>query len=177
MVILCIFIFAIYAGPDKNVGSIDRMYDMLKNAADTTDCRFGAACDATLTACGNVPGNKDGSYLTMLSKEGLIFGVINVVGNFGTVFLDQAYWQAAIAAKPESSAKGYLLGGLSWFCIPYALVSYSTLHACVWYPLLAYNCVDRNNLLTSHTTSNTHTYTGHLSWFGCCSTAVTNHIC
>jgi urea-proton symporter len=123
MVILCIFIFSIYAGPDKNVGSINRMYDLLKNVSETQDCRFGAACDATLTACGNVAGNKDGSYLTMLSKEGLVFGIINVVGNFGTVFLDQAYWQAAIAAKPQSSAKGYLLGGLSWFCIPYALVS------------------------------------------------------
>jgi hypothetical protein len=44
-------------------------------------------------------------------------------GNFGTVFLDQAYWQAAIAAKPGSSHKGYLLGGLCWFTIPFALAT------------------------------------------------------
>jgi len=35
-----------------------------------------------------VEGNTDGSYLTMHSKEGAIFFVINIVGNFGTVFLD-----------------------------------------------------------------------------------------
>ena len=45
---------------------------------------------------------------------GLIFGVINVVGNFGTVFLDQSYWQSAIAAKPSATYKGYILGGMCW---------------------------------------------------------------
>merc|ERR1719375_564027 len=51
-------------------------------------------------ACGAVEGNKDGSYLTMISGGGLMFGIINIVGNFGTVFVDQSYWQSAIAAKP-----------------------------------------------------------------------------
>ena len=62
-------------------------------------------------ACGPVDGNRDGSYLTMLSSGGLMFGIINIVGNFGTVFVDQAYWQSAIAARPASAARGYLLGG------------------------------------------------------------------
>ena len=35
-----------------------------------------------------VDDNAGGSYLTMRSKEGAIFFVINIVGNFGTVFLD-----------------------------------------------------------------------------------------
>lgn len=34
-----------------------------------------------------VSGNAGGSYLTMRSKNGLIFGVINIVGNFATVNL------------------------------------------------------------------------------------------
>lgn len=37
-----------------------------------------------------VAGNKGGSYLTMFSKGGFIFGIINIIGNFGTVFVDQA---------------------------------------------------------------------------------------
>ncbi len=49
--------------------------------------------------------NKGGSYLTMFSKGGLIFGIINVIGNFGTVFVDQAYWMGAISAKPSASYK------------------------------------------------------------------------
>lgn len=71
-------------------------------------------------------GNRDGSYLTMLSADGLMFGIINIVGNFGTVFVDQSYWQSAIAARPASAARGYLLGGYvfgrfqtkSFLCFP-----------------------------------------------------------
>merc|ERR1719321_1736442 len=74
-------------------------------------------------ACGPVENNKDGSYLTMISGGGLMFGIINIVGNFGTVFVDQSYWQSAIAAKPASAHKGYLLGGLVWFTIPFALAT------------------------------------------------------
>jgi Na+/proline symporter len=74
-------------------------------------------------SCGPIPGNAEGSYLTFLSSGGLMFGIINIIGNFGTVFVDQSYWQSAIAARPESAAKGYLLGGLCWFAIPFALAT------------------------------------------------------
>merc|ERR1719261_2215201 len=59
----------------------------------------------------------------MVSGGGLMFGIINIIGNFGTVFVDQAYWQSGIAAKPTSAHKGYLLGGLVWFTIPFALAT------------------------------------------------------
>merc|ERR1719181_492196 len=59
----------------------------------------------------------------MMSQPGVIFGVINVVGNFGTVFVDQSYWQSAIAASPAAAHKGYLLGGMVWFTIPFALAT------------------------------------------------------
>merc|ERR1719223_1496469 len=52
-----------------------------------------------------------------------MFGIINIVGHFGTVFVDQTYWQSAIAAKPDSAAKGYLLGGICWFAIPFSLAT------------------------------------------------------
>jgi len=61
--------------------------------------------------------------LTMASAGGLMFGIINIVGNFGTVFVDQAYWQRAIAAQPGSTVKGFLLGGLCWFAIPFTLAT------------------------------------------------------
>merc|ERR1719450_743703 len=67
--------------------------------------------------------NRGGSYLTMISGKGLMFGIINIVGNFATVFVDQSYWQSSIAASPASSHKGYLLGGLVWFTIPFALAT------------------------------------------------------
>lgn len=66
-----------------------------------------------------VDGNAGGSYLTMRSYEGVIFFVINIVGNFGTVFCDAGYFQKAIAANPSSALSGYILGGLCWFAIPW----------------------------------------------------------
>jgi SSS family transporter len=70
-----------------------------------------------------VEGNFAGSYLTLASSGALIFGIINIVGNFGTVFVDQAHWQRAIAAAPKSAFKGFMLGGLAWFAIPFALAT------------------------------------------------------
>ncbi len=70
-----------------------------------------------------VDGNAAGAYLTMASMGGLMFGIINIVGNFGTVFVDQAYWQRAIAARPQSTVRGFLLGGMCWFAIPFTLAT------------------------------------------------------
>ena len=39
------------------------------------------------------------------------------------MFVDQAYWQGAIAAKPSATYKGYLLGGMCWFAIPFTLAT------------------------------------------------------
>lgn len=63
-------------------------------------------------------GNSGGSYLTMKSRSGFIFFVINIVGNFGTVFLDNGYFNKAFAADPAAALPGYVLGGLAWFAIP-----------------------------------------------------------
>jgi len=67
--------------------------------------------------------NRQGSYVTIMSSDGLSFGIINIIGNFGTVFVDQSYWQSAIAAKPGAAHKGYILGGMVWFTIPFALAT------------------------------------------------------
>lgn len=109
--------------------SSDQVYDLLDNTVNKTpeDCAqlfskdgesfFGEVEDRTYS-CGPIDGNRDGSYLTMLSSGGLMFGIINIVGNFGTVFVDQSYWQSAIAARPSSAARGYLLGGyVVWCCV------------------------------------------------------------
>ncbi|KAI5057012.1 hypothetical protein GOP47_0028830 [Adiantum capillus-veneris] len=59
----------------------------------------------------------------MLSSGGFIFGIINIIGNFGTVFVDNGYWISAIAARPSSTHKGYLLGALVWFAVPFSLAT------------------------------------------------------
>lgn len=52
-------------------------------------------------ACGPVNGNYKGSYLTMLSSGGLVFGIINIVGNFGTVFVDNVSFHLLFPNLPS----------------------------------------------------------------------------
>jgi len=63
------------------------------------------------------------SFATMNSPSGLLFGITNIVGNFGTVFVDQSYWQSAVAAKPKSAVMGFLIGGMVWFAVPFCMAT------------------------------------------------------
>ncbi|EGO51333.1 urea active transporter [Neurospora tetrasperma FGSC 2508] len=104
ILLLIIIVFALSAYASSEVlGSPSAVYDLLVKAA----------------AAHPVDGNHEGSYLTMRSREGAIFFVINIVGNFGTVFLDNGYYNKAIAASPVHALPGYILGGLCWFAIPW----------------------------------------------------------
>ncbi|CAI5528189.1 unnamed protein product [Closterium sp. Naga37s-1] len=116
-IILLIFVFLVYC-TSSWLGSPSAVYNDLTYAASPTrDCSLQHPGQH----CGPVSGNKEGSYVTMMSINGFVFGLINIVGNFGTVFVDNGYWMSAIAAKPSSTHKGYLLGGLVWFAVPFSL--------------------------------------------------------
>lgn len=120
LIILFIFAFTAFS-TNVDLGSPAKVYDLLVKASKSHP----------------VAGNAEGSYLTMRSQEGAIFFVINLVGNFGTVYLDNGefevsasrklmiltvwlgYWMKAIAASPAHALPGYVAGGLSWFAIPW----------------------------------------------------------
>lgn len=97
LIIILMFAFSAYA-TNEQLGSPGAVWDALVAAAERHP----------------VAGNRDGSYLTMQSREGAVFFVINIVGNFGTVFLDNGYYNKAIAASPVHALPGYIMGGLSW---------------------------------------------------------------
>jgi len=102
MVIILFFMFHAYATSDL-IGSPSAMYDLLKEAAIKRP----------------VAGNSGGSYFTLKSNYALIFGVIQLCSGSGTVFLDQAYWQRAIASRPQTAVRAYILGGIAWFAVPF----------------------------------------------------------
>lgn len=104
--VVLVFVTSIYF-LNPELGGIEGMYEKLSEAAYLRP----------------VAGNSAGAYLTMASTGALMFGIINIVGNFGTVFVDQAYWQKAIAARPRSAVKGFIMGGLAWFAIPFTLAT------------------------------------------------------
>lgn len=98
LIIIFVFAFTVYTS-NAVLGSPGRVYDILAELAKTRP----------------LAGNAGGSYLTMKSKDGGIFFVINIIGNFGTVFCDNAYYNKAIAASPVHALPGYVMGGLAWF--------------------------------------------------------------
>lgn len=104
-VTLNLFVFKVYASSIYPLGSIGKVWRNLGI--------FGNAVP--------VKGNKDGSYLTILSRGGFEFAVLNFISSFGNVWADQSYWQSAIAAKPKAAFQAYILGGLLWIPIPLAL--------------------------------------------------------
>jgi urea-proton symporter len=109
---LVVFMWKVYTGP-SDIGTADKMYDHLPCAAERVR---GIKDYPTGT-------NSKGTFLTFRSGGALIFGIANVVGNFGTVFADQSYWQGAIACKASATWKGYLLGGVAWFAIPFCMAT------------------------------------------------------
>ncbi|KAJ0052286.1 hypothetical protein Pint_02583 [Pistacia integerrima] len=120
-VVLVIFVYLVYTASSE-LGSPSVVYNrLLEVASKSRICQEPFSHDGQ--SCGPVNGNYKGSYLTMLSSGGLVFGIINIVGNFGTVFVDNGYWVSAIAARPSSTHKGYLLGGLVWFAVPFSLAT------------------------------------------------------
>lgn len=102
-VAIFIFAFTLYT-TDDYAGSAGKVYDLLVEAGKKTP----------------LAGNRDGSWLTFQSSTGIKYAAVIFLGSFSTVWLDQAYWQRAIASKPETSVKAYLLGGVSTalFCPP-----------------------------------------------------------
>jgi Na+/proline symporter len=106
MVIILYFMFEVYS-QSALIGSPGQMFELLKKAAIKRP----------------VEGNQDGSYVTMKSNFALIFGIIQLCSGSGTVFLDQAYWQRAIASRPTTAVRAYILGGLAWFAIPFGFAT------------------------------------------------------
>ncbi|KAK1995033.1 sodium symporter family protein, partial [Colletotrichum falcatum] len=102
LVIVFVFAFTVYS-TNELLGSPGRVWEILTE----------------LAAERPLSGNSGGSYLTMRSRGGAEFFIINLCGNFGTVFLDNGYYNKAIAASPVDALPGYVMGGISWFAVPW----------------------------------------------------------
>lgn len=83
----------------------------------------------------------DNSYVTIRSLGALKFAILSILEYTGVVFLDnscvlfpvarselkltlaRSFHQKGIAADPASAVPGYILGGLSWYAMPFALAT------------------------------------------------------
>jgi Na+/proline symporter len=106
MIVIIYFMFSVYC-TNPLLGSPAAVFELLKEASVLRP----------------VDGNQDGSYLTMKSNFALVFGIIQLCSGSGTVFLDQAYWQRAIASRATTAVRAYILGGLAWFAVPFGFAT------------------------------------------------------
>lgn len=97
--------FVVYS-TSSVIGSSDKMWELLTTASELHP----------------VEGNAEGSYLTMRSVEGGYIGLVFVGAGFAAA-VDSQLFQKAIASDPAGTLGGYLLGGTSWFTIPFVLAT------------------------------------------------------
>ncbi|KAI0141289.1 urea active transporter 1 [Pestalotiopsis sp. NC0098] len=102
--IIFIFMFSVYAA-SPHIGSPEALFDLLDKQA----------------VHGHAAGTDDGSYFTVRSRDSLVFGATIFLAGFSGVWTDQAYWQRAIASAPHTAVKGYVLGSLAWYAVPFAM--------------------------------------------------------
>ncbi|KAI6750496.1 hypothetical protein HG530_014777 [Fusarium avenaceum] len=89
----------------ESVGSIGGLYDLVVAAQESH----------------TVEGNYEGSLLTMTSQQGIYFAIILLISNLGAVIMDTGYFLKAFAASPSAVVPGYVIGGISYFSIPWSL--------------------------------------------------------
>ncbi|PSK55453.1 hypothetical protein B9Z65_2842 [Elsinoe australis] len=103
LIIACYFTVKAFVTPE--ISSIGHLYDLVVAAGEAHP----------------VDGNREGSYLTMTSHGALMFAIIHVLANFGLVIMDTSFFVKAFAARPEAVVKGYVVGGIAYFAIPWGL--------------------------------------------------------
>ncbi|KAL6946294.1 hypothetical protein ACO0RG_000440 [Hanseniaspora osmophila] len=106
VIIILTFLFKVYC-TSPLLGSPGKVYDLLKESTEKYP----------------IAGNAEGAFLTFKSRSAGMFFVINIAGNFGTVFLDNSYWNKAISTKAIDGSVFwcYIIGGVCWFFIPLSI--------------------------------------------------------
>ncbi|EOD49557.1 putative urea active protein [Neofusicoccum parvum UCRNP2] len=103
LIILCFF--SVKAFTVDEIGSLSNLFEIFQQAGLHHP----------------VSENHDGSYLTMTSKGGIMFGIIHICANFGLVIMDTSFFIKAFAASPSAVVPGYVIGGIAYFAIPWAV--------------------------------------------------------
>ncbi|KAK7424568.1 hypothetical protein QQZ08_008578 [Neonectria magnoliae] len=113
MILLCWLTIAVIK--NDAINGIGDFYDLLVEADKTS----------------HVKGNYQGSILSFKSKSSIIFGLVHSLGDFALVIMDTSFWQKGFAADTAAAMPGYMLGGISYFAVPWAVGTTAGLAAIV----------------------------------------------
>ncbi|RDI84056.1 hypothetical protein Vi05172_g5833 [Venturia inaequalis] len=103
MIILCYFSVKAWTVPE--IGSIGNLYDLVQASSIQNP----------------IATNQHGSYFTMTSKNSILFGILHLCANFGLVIMDTSFFIKAFSASPKAVVPGYVIGGIAYFGIPFAI--------------------------------------------------------
>ncbi|TVY91665.1 putative urea active transporter [Lachnellula willkommii] len=103
MVLLCFLTIRTFNNPA--ITGLESFYDVLVKRDETR----------------SISGNYRGSALTFKSKGAVIFGLVHSLGDFALVIMDTSFWQKGFAADTGAAMPGYMLGGVAYFAVPWAV--------------------------------------------------------
>ncbi|KUJ10006.1 urea active transporter-like protein [Mollisia scopiformis] len=87
--LILLIYFSLAVLTNEHIGGLSGLYDKVKAADDY------------------IPGNYQGSLLTMKSKSSVMFGLVLKFGNLALVLMDTAFWQKSFASKVHSTVPAY----------------------------------------------------------------------
>ncbi|KAE9974372.1 hypothetical protein BLS_001780 [Venturia inaequalis] len=99
LVLLIYFSLAVLT--NKHIGGVSGLYDKVKAAEDY------------------IPGNYQGSLLTMKSRSSVLFGLVLKFGNLALVVMDTGFWQKSFASEVRSTVPAYGLVSVVILAIPW----------------------------------------------------------
>lgn len=101
-IIICISCFTIYT-TSTHIGSPGKMWDLLQEVEKV------------------FPSASEGNFLSFKSRDMILTSWSVMLGGLSSVFGDPGYSQHAIASDPKGLFSGYVMGGVCWFVVPWAL--------------------------------------------------------
>ncbi|KAL9617806.1 MAG: hypothetical protein Q9160_007411 [Pyrenula sp. 1 TL-2023] len=99
--LILLIYFSLAVLTNKHIGGLSGLYEKVKAADDY------------------IPGNYQGSLLTMKSQSSVLFGLVLKFGNLALVLMDTAFWQKSFASEVNSTVPAYDLVSVVIIAIPW----------------------------------------------------------
>ncbi|KAJ4344125.1 hypothetical protein N0V95_006329 [Ascochyta clinopodiicola] len=99
--LILLIYFSLAVLTNKHIGGVSGLYEKVKATNDY------------------IPGNYEGSLLTLKSKSSVLFGLVLKFGNLALVLMDTAFWQKSFASDVKSTVPSYMLVSIVILAVPW----------------------------------------------------------
>ncbi|KAF2998624.1 hypothetical protein E8E13_007218 [Curvularia kusanoi] len=99
--LILLIYFSLAVLTNKHIGGVSGLYEKVKATNDY------------------IPGNYEGSLLTLKSKSSVLFGLVLKFGNLALVLMDTAFWQKSFASDVRSTVPSYMLVSVVILAVPW----------------------------------------------------------